>query len=107
MYINSRYTACIAVDIQYTTYTGLAAEKTPPPLPQGGEPSGWGGRGVGVPAHIYSRIRDGYMTILIAICNMMSLHHPRISALDLAAALRSAKATVYLRVSPIWRWISW
>ena len=22
---------------------GLAAEKTPPPLPQGGEPSGWGG----------------------------------------------------------------
>ena len=26
-----------------------------PPLPchRGGEPSGWGGRGVGVPAHIY------------------------------------------------------
>ena len=34
---------------------------------RGGEPSGWGGRGVGVPAHIYSRIRDGYMTILIAM----------------------------------------
>ena len=32
---------------------GLAAEKTPPPLPQGGEPSGWVGGGVGVPAHIY------------------------------------------------------
>ena len=32
---------------------GLAAEKTTPPLPQGGEPSGWEGGGVGVPAHIY------------------------------------------------------
>ena len=32
---------------------GLAAEKTTPPLPQGGEPSGWVGGGVGVPAHIY------------------------------------------------------
>jgi len=32
---------------------GLAAEKTPPPLPQGGNHlAGWGG-GVGVPAHIY------------------------------------------------------
>ena len=32
---------------------GLAAEKTPPPLPQGGgnHLAGWGG-GVGVPAHI-------------------------------------------------------
>ena len=38
---------------------GLAAEKTPPPLPQGGEPSGWGG-GVGVPCsyiYIYIIIR--------------------------------------------------
>ena len=35
---------------------GLAAEKTPPPLPQGGEPSGWVGGGVGVPAHIYTYI---------------------------------------------------
>ena len=32
---------------------GLAAEKNPLPLPQGGEPSGWVGGGVGVPAHIY------------------------------------------------------
>ena len=43
----------------YTTHTlcttiGLAAEKTPPPLPQGGgnHLAGEGG-GVGVPAHIY------------------------------------------------------
>ena len=32
---------------------GLAAEKTPPPCHRGGEPSGWVGGGVGVPAHIY------------------------------------------------------
>ena len=31
---------------------GLAAEKTPPPLPQGGGTI-WLGGGVGVPAHIY------------------------------------------------------
>ena len=36
---------------------GLAAEKTTPPLPQGGEPSGWVGGGVGVPAHIYIYIQ--------------------------------------------------
>ena len=32
---------------------GLAAEKTPPPLPQGGGTIWLGGGGVGVPAHIY------------------------------------------------------
>ena len=42
--------------MHYKDYIHLAAEKTPPPLPQGGgEPSGWGG-GVGVPAHIYTYI---------------------------------------------------
>jgi hypothetical protein len=34
---------------------GLAAEKTPPPLPQGGNHLAGGG-GVGVPAHIYTYI---------------------------------------------------
>ena len=43
---------------------GLAAEKTPPPLPQGGDPSGWGGRGVWVPAHIYIYI---YVNSLIPV----------------------------------------
>ena len=42
---------------------GLAAEKTPPPLPQGGEPSGWVGGGVGVPAHMYIYIYDIYVYI--------------------------------------------
>ena len=32
---------------------GLAAEKTPPPLPQGGGTIWLGGGGMGVPAHIY------------------------------------------------------
>ena len=32
---------------------GLAAEKTPLPCHRGGEPSGWVGGCVGVPAHIY------------------------------------------------------
>ena len=40
------------VHVAYTIY--IAAEKTPPPLPQGGEPSGWGGRGCGGPcSYIY------------------------------------------------------
>ena len=34
---------------------GLAAEKTPPPLPQGGGTI-WLGGGVGVPAHLYIRL---------------------------------------------------
>ena len=54
---------------------GLAAEKTPPPLPQGGEPSGWGGRGVGVPAHIYIYIYPiVFPFIYHPHCN--SMHHP-------------------------------
>ena len=37
---------------------GLAAEKTPPPLPQGGGTIWLGGGGVGVPAHIYIYSHD-------------------------------------------------
>jgi hypothetical protein len=39
---------------------GLAAEKTPPPLPQGGGTI-WLGGGVGVPAHIYTYVYEMYM----------------------------------------------
>ena len=41
--------------MHYKDYIHLAAEKTPPPLPQGGGTI-WlgGGGGVGVPAHIYT-----------------------------------------------------
>ena len=39
---------------------GLAAEKTPPPLPQGGGNHLAGGGGVGVPAHIYIYIECVY-----------------------------------------------
>ena len=46
----------------YFAYIGLAAEKTPPPLPQGGgNHLAGGGGGVGVPAHIYIYM---YMYIL-------------------------------------------
>ena len=47
---------------------GLAAEKTPPPLPQGGEPSGWGGVWGSLLIYIYIII------IIIIIIISLSLY---------------------------------
>ena len=44
---------------------GLAAEKTPPPLPQGGEPSGWGEGGVWGSLLIYIYIYIDFIVIYI------------------------------------------
>jgi len=47
---------------------GLAAEKTTPPLPQGGgEPSGWVGGGVGVPAHIHINYTNASLYYILHI----------------------------------------
>ena len=78
IYINSRYTACIAVDIQYTTYTMcLAAEKTPRPLPQGGgnHLAGWGG--VWGSLLIYIGYKYGLSQDMVhtSICNRKVVHH--------------------------------
>ena len=53
------YPFYLSIHMHYMHYKdyihhGLAAEKTPPPLPQGGgEPSGWVGGGWGLYIYIY------------------------------------------------------
>ena len=49
---------------------GLAAEKTPPPLPQGGGTIWLGGGGVGVPAHICT-----YYTLFGNVTTLLSIAH--------------------------------